>query len=109
MVIADHEEIAEVARDADGLDEMAVAFPASARRYVEALSNAPTLIITWRQDNICGYRDALEVLDLYPRASLAALDRAGHLLRGEQEPLFIALVNEWLDRVEESISDTGPA
>jgi len=46
---------------------------------------APTLILTGRQDNICGYRDAWEVLELYPRATFAVLDRAGHILRGEQE------------------------
>ena len=31
----------------------------------------------------------------------AVLDRAGHLLQYEQRDLFDALVNEWLDRVEE--------
>ena len=31
------------------------------------------------------------------------LDRAGHRLQMEQEKLFNALVDEWLDRVEESI------
>jgi hypothetical protein len=43
------------------------------------------------------------LLDNYPRASFAVLDRAGHALAVEQKPLFRALVNEWLDRVEEYI------
>jgi len=30
------------------------------------------------------------------------LDRAGHNLQIEQEDLFNALVNEWLDRVEDT-------
>jgi hypothetical protein len=34
--------------------------------------------------------------------TFAVLDKAGHDLQIEQEKLFNALVNEWLDRVEES-------
>jgi pimeloyl-ACP methyl ester carboxylesterase len=62
---------------------------------------APTLIITGRQDVVCGYRDAWKVLDNFPRATFAVLDRAGHMLNVEQKALFGALVSEWLDRVEE--------
>lgn len=63
---------------------------------------APTLVLTGRQDNICGYRDAWELLANYPRGAFAVLDRAGHLATFEQEALCHALVREWLDRVEES-------
>jgi pimeloyl-ACP methyl ester carboxylesterase len=63
--------------------------------------SAPTLFLTGRQDNWCGYRDAYRLLDNYPRASFVVLDRAGHALSVEQKTLFRALVNEWLDRVEE--------
>jgi len=62
---------------------------------------APALFLTGRHDNLCGYRDTYQLLDDYPRASFAVLDRAGHALGGEQKMLFRALVNEWLDRVEE--------
>jgi pimeloyl-ACP methyl ester carboxylesterase len=62
---------------------------------------APTLILTGRHDNWVGYREAYRLLDNYPRASFAVLDRAGHSLASEQKTLFRALVNEWLDRVEE--------
>jgi pimeloyl-ACP methyl ester carboxylesterase len=62
----------------------------------------PTLILAGRQDHISGYRDTWDILDNYPRATYAVLDRAGHRLQIEQEVLFNALVNEWLDRVEES-------
>jgi pimeloyl-ACP methyl ester carboxylesterase len=62
---------------------------------------APALFLTGRQDNWCGYREAYWILDSYPRASFAVLDRAGHALSVEQKTLFRALVNEWLDRVEE--------
>ena len=62
---------------------------------------APTLILTGRHDNWCGYQAAYQLLDNYPRASFAILDRAGHVLAVEQKTLFRALVAEWLDRVEE--------
>jgi pimeloyl-ACP methyl ester carboxylesterase len=54
-----------------------------------------------RQDHVCGYREAYQLLDNYPRASFAILDGAGHVLPFEQKTLFRALVSEWLDRVEE--------
>ena len=63
----------------------------------------PTLILAGRQDHISGYRDAWDILENYPRATYAVLDRAGHRAQMEQEGLFNALVNEWLDRVEETI------
>jgi len=66
-----------------------------------APSSCPTLIMTARQDHICGYRDAWDLLDNYPRATFAVLDRAGHLVVIEQDTLCHALMREWLDRVEE--------
>jgi pimeloyl-ACP methyl ester carboxylesterase len=62
----------------------------------------PSLIITGRQDSIVGYRDAWNILEKYPRATYVVLDRAAHLLE-EKEGLVSILINEWLDRVEESI------
>ena len=64
----------------------------------------PALILTGRQDSVLGYRDAWDILENYPRATFAVLDRAGHLLPHEQEHLSHVLVDEWLDRVEENIS-----
>jgi pimeloyl-ACP methyl ester carboxylesterase len=60
----------------------------------------PTLIITGRQDANVGYRDAWNILEKYPRATFVVFDRAGHELE-EKESLVKALMNEWLDRVEE--------
>jgi pimeloyl-ACP methyl ester carboxylesterase len=54
----------------------------------------PTLIVVGRQDNTCRYRDAWDILENYPRATFAVLDRAGHLAAVEQQPLFKALVSE---------------
>lgn len=62
---------------------------------------APTLIVTGRQDSAVGYRDVWEILDNYPRGTFIVLDRSGHFLPFEQEDLFVAVVGEWLDRVEE--------
>jgi pimeloyl-ACP methyl ester carboxylesterase len=62
---------------------------------------APALFLTGRHDNWCGNREAYELLDRYPRATFATLDRAGHALAIEQKALYRALVGEWLDRVEE--------
>jgi len=63
--------------------------------------DAPVLLLTGRQDSSTGYRDAWPLLDHYPRATFAVLDRAGHNAQIEQPALFEALVAEWLDRVEE--------
>jgi pimeloyl-ACP methyl ester carboxylesterase/putative sterol carrier protein len=65
---------------------------------------APTLFVTGRQDHLAGYKDAWSILDSFPRGTFAVLDRAGHLLDLEQPVLQKALINEWLDRVEEYAS-----
>lgn len=63
---------------------------------------APTLIVTGRQDTTVGYRDAWRIVENYPRASFAVLDRADHGLPIDHDELFRALVNDWLNRVEEA-------
>ena len=63
----------------------------------------PTLILTGRQDSICGYQDAWSIFENYPRATFAVLDCAGHGLEVEQENIFRMMVGEWLDRVEYGI------
>lgn len=63
----------------------------------------PTLIILGRQDSICGYRDAWNILENYPRGTFIVLDRAGHFLVIVQKDIFTSAVNEWLDRVEEDV------
>jgi pimeloyl-ACP methyl ester carboxylesterase len=65
---------------------------------------APSLIITGRQDVSVGYSDAWKLIDKYSRATYVALDRAQHIIPIQQVLLFQALVNEWLDRVEEYIN-----
>ncbi|WP_342565419.1 alpha/beta hydrolase [Paenibacillus sp. FSL R7-0345] len=64
--------------------------------------NKPTLFTLGRQDAVVGYKDAFSILDNYPRATFAVLDRAGHNLQIEQAQLFESLMYEWLERVAES-------
>lgn len=61
----------------------------------------PTLVVAGRQDSTVGYAAAADLLDLYPRATLAVLDGAGHALPHEQPELLSGLLQEWLAR-------TGP-
>lgn len=70
---------------------------------------APALILTARQDHICGYSDAWDLLDNYPRATFAVLDRAGHFVPFEQDALCYVLMSEWLDRVEGWIISGNPS
>jgi pimeloyl-ACP methyl ester carboxylesterase len=69
---------------------------------IEPKYDKPTLMLLGRQDSSVGYKDAWDILDNYPRATFAVLDKAGHNLQIEQPELFNALVNEWLSRVKES-------
>ena len=62
---------------------------------------APTLILCGRQDEVVGYRDALHMLELYPRATFAVLDRGTHNLPVLEQDVFKELVRDWLDRVQE--------
>ena len=59
----------------------------------------PTLIIAARQDMTVGYRDAWEILESYPRATFAVLDRATHGWPLETPNLLAALVDDWLTRI----------
>jgi len=63
--------------------------------------DVPVLVLAGRQDSSVGYASAWDLVERYPRATFAVLDRAGHALPHEQDRLLDALVQEWLDRVEE--------
>ena len=68
----------------------------------------PTLVLTGRQDDDVGYRDAWPLVACYPRATFVVLDRANHDLPVDEIDLFRALVCNWLWRVEESRRMTFP-
>jgi pimeloyl-ACP methyl ester carboxylesterase len=67
----------------------------------KAAYRRPTLLVTGRQDSTVGYARAWDLLDGYPRATFAVLDRAGHALPHEQPELLGSLVTEWLSRVQD--------
>jgi pimeloyl-ACP methyl ester carboxylesterase len=69
----------------------------------------PTLILAGRQDATVGYAGSWRLLEHYPRATFAVLDRAGHGLPHEQVGLLTALLAEWLDRVGEHRAATAAA
>ena len=64
----------------------------------------PALLLLGRQDDVVGYRDAWRLVENFPRATIAVLDRAGHNLQIEQERLFAVLADEWLQRMQESLA-----
>jgi pimeloyl-ACP methyl ester carboxylesterase len=63
----------------------------------------PTLIVTGRQDTITGYADAWSILEDYPRATYAVLDQQDHGLPVRRLTPYLALVDDWLDRMEEHL------
>lgn len=87
------------AADAEALRRIQARWELSAEPDSTNGFERPTLIVTGRQDSSTGYADVYRLLDRYPRASFAVLDRAGHNLPIEQPRLFESLVEEWLDRV----------
>ena len=89
------------AADAGAIDRIgsAYAFSVDVDRVGDPFDR-PSLIVVGRQDDVVGYRDALSIVDRYPRAAVAVLDAAGHSLEGERPEMIAALVGDWLDRVE---------
>ena len=64
----------------------------------------PVLIVAGRQDATVGYAGHWRLVERYPHATFAVLDRAGHALLHEQPLVLEALVADWLARVRESSS-----
>lgn len=62
----------------------------------------PSIILTGRQDDCVGYKDAYKLLENFTRASFVVLDKAGHNLQIEQEDVFNLLISEWIKRVNVS-------
>ncbi len=64
----------------------------------------PVLVLAGRQDATAGHTGPGELIEHYPRATSAVLDRAGHALLHEQPDVVHALVAEWLMRVRERLT-----
>lgn len=48
-----------------------------------------------------GYRDAWKVIENFSSPTFAILEETDHGLSWEQKELYLALANDWLQRVEE--------
>jgi pimeloyl-ACP methyl ester carboxylesterase len=59
---------------------------------------APALVAAGRRDSVVGYADAADLLDRYPRATLAVIDGAGHALMHERPEVLAVLFGDWIDR-----------
>lgn len=59
----------------------------------------PALIVAGRQDSTVGYRDAVQLLDRYPKASIAVVEGAGHAVLHEYPELMAAHLRHWLQRL----------
>jgi pimeloyl-ACP methyl ester carboxylesterase len=61
----------------------------------------PTLILAGRQDSSVGWAAAADLLNVYPRASFAVVDGAGHALLHERPEVVTALLHHWLARCDD--------
>ncbi|OEH92355.1 alpha/beta fold hydrolase [Bacillus solimangrovi] len=59
----------------------------------------PSVFLLGKQDSVVGYKDALQLIDHYPKATFAIVEGAGHNLQIEQRLLFDVNINHWLDRI----------
>lgn len=66
---------------------------------LEGPFEGPSLVLTGRQDSVCGYLDAADLAAALPRATIAVIDRAGHAVAEERPAIFDALVADWLERM----------
>ncbi|EST33372.1 alpha/beta fold hydrolase [Streptomyces roseochromogenus] len=55
------------------------------------------VVVTGRQDHMVGWRDQLELLEHYPRATYAVVDGAGHNVHLDQPDAVHGLLGNWLD------------
>lgn len=65
----------------------------------------PALHVFGRQDHVAGFEDGLAWQEHYVRGTFAVLDGAGHSVHLEQPALVGALLTEWLERMDRSVSD----
>ena len=58
----------------------------------------PTLVVAGLHDTTVGFDDAVRLLDVYPRATLAVIDGAGHALLHERPRAVAGLLDDWIER-----------
>lgn len=59
----------------------------------------PALVVAGRGDSVVGHAAAADLIDRWPRASVAVIDDAGHVLPHERPEILGALLGDWLARV----------
>ena len=88
--------------DQAAIERITASYAGSFKQDPDSPYMRPSLIVTGRQDDVVGYRDQWIVLEQYPRATFAVLDRAGHNVHIEQPDVVFALTTDWLTRIEET-------
>lgn len=58
----------------------------------------PTLVAAGLHDITVGFDDAVRLLDVYPRSTLAVVDGAGHAMLHERPDMVTALLTDWIGR-----------
>ncbi|MEH0109787.1 alpha/beta hydrolase [Tersicoccus sp. MR15.9] len=68
----------------------------------------PVLLVAGRRDATVGWAATVELTEVYPHATLAVLDGAGHALPHEQRELLAALLGDWVRRAATTRSGGPP-
>jgi pimeloyl-ACP methyl ester carboxylesterase len=55
-----------------------------------------SLFLLGKQDNICGFKDHMNLLDKFPNSTFAVLDLAGHMLQIEKRDAVQAMLKDWV-------------
>lgn len=63
----------------------------------------PTLVAAGLHDTTVGFDDAVRLLDVYPRTTLAVVDGAGHALLHERPDVLAGLINGWIERARTAV------
>jgi len=94
--LARHEALARIQERhyAFSFDELGRA--GSGGRPFDVPFDRPACFFLGRQDSSVGWRDALRLAELYPRASYHILDAAGHNAQIEEEGAFSAAFGAWI-------------
>lgn len=87
------------AADQDTLDRINDAYALSGLPETQPW-DGPALVVCGRQDAIVGWRDQADLLESYPRATFAVLDRAGHNVHLEAPEQTQALLSAWVQRCD---------
>lgn len=63
----------------------------------------PVLVAAGLHDTTVGFDDAVRLLDVYPRATMAVIDGAGHALMHERPRALAGLIGDWIERARATL------